>query len=140
MIKSYLDGYYSHADIAHWVRFNTVVRHVKYLAEQAKFELTSHDFATDTTRVELFDFVVVASGHFSTPNVPYFAGFETFPGRILHAHDFREASEFAGKDVVLIGSSYSAEDIGSQVVFAAVLAFDSTSSNSSIQIGYLLTS
>src|SRR5690606_3359953 len=30
------------------------------------------------------------------------------------AHDFRDAAEFKGKDVLLIGSSYSAEDIGSQ--------------------------
>lgn len=56
----------------------------------------------------------MASGHFSTPNVPEFAGFSEFNGRILHAHDFRDALEFKGKDLLLIGSSYSAEDIGSQ--------------------------
>ncbi|MEG1343760.1 MAG: NAD(P)/FAD-dependent oxidoreductase, partial [Pseudomonas sp.] len=61
-----------------------------------------------------FDYVVVASGHFSTPHVPDFAGFERFSGRILHAHDFRDALEFKGKDVLIVGSSYSAEDIGSQ--------------------------
>jgi trimethylamine monooxygenase len=57
---------------------------------------------------------VVASGHFSTPNVPEFPGFDTFNGRILHAHDFRDAREFAGKDILIVGTSYSAEDIGSQ--------------------------
>ena len=46
--------------------------------------------------------------------MPSFDGFERFPGRILHAHDFRDATEFQGKDVLLIGTSYSAEDIGSQ--------------------------
>jgi trimethylamine monooxygenase len=59
--------------------------------------------------------VVVATGHFSIPNVPEFPGFESFNGRILHAHDFRDAREFAGKDMLLIGTSYSAEDIGSQL-------------------------
>ncbi len=33
---------------------------------------------------------------------------------MLHAHDFRDANEFVGKNVLLIGSSYSAEDIGTQ--------------------------
>jgi trimethylamine monooxygenase len=33
---------------------------------------------------------------------------------VLHAHDFRDAMEFKGKDILLIGTSYSAEDIGSQ--------------------------
>ena len=37
-----------------------------------------------------------------------------FPGRIMHAHDFREANEFAGKRLLLIGASYSAEDIALQ--------------------------
>jgi len=46
--------------------------------------------------------------------VPEFPGFSQFNGRILPAHDFRDALEFKGKDLLLIGSSYSAEDIGSQ--------------------------
>jgi cation diffusion facilitator CzcD-associated flavoprotein CzcO len=33
-------------------------------------------------------------------------------GRVMHAHDFRVADEFAGKRLLMIGSSYSAEDIG----------------------------
>ena len=41
-------------------------------------------------------------------------GVPQFPGRIMHAHDFREANEFAGKRLLLIGASYSAEDIALQ--------------------------
>jgi trimethylamine monooxygenase len=63
---------------------------------------------------EEFDNVIVASGHFSVPNVPEYPGFDKFNGRVLHAHDFRDAREFKGKDLLLLGSSYSAEDIGSQ--------------------------
>ena len=33
---------------------------------------------------------------------------------MLHSHDFRDATEFKGKDVLVVGRSYSAEDIGSQ--------------------------
>ena len=58
--------------------------------------------------------MVCATGHFSTPKVPTFEGFDKFGGRILHAHDFRDALEFKDKDILLVGSSYSAEDIGSQ--------------------------
>ena len=56
----------------------------------------------------------MATGHFSVPNVPHYPGFERFLGRILHAHDFRDAIEFSGKDILIVGASYSAEDIGSQ--------------------------
>ena len=74
--------------------------------------VTSHE---GVESAEVFDYVVVCSGHFSTPNVPYWPGFDKFEGRILHAHDFRDALEFKDKDVLIVGTSYSAEDIGSQV-------------------------
>ena len=33
---------------------------------------------------------------------------------MLHAHDFRSADEFKGKDLLIVGASYSAEDIALQ--------------------------
>ncbi|UJR07089.1 hypothetical protein I4U23_011377 [Adineta vaga] len=37
-----------------------------------------------------------------------------FPGRVLHAHDFRGADEFVDRNVLLVGSGWSAEDIAVQ--------------------------
>lgn len=97
-----------------YIRFNNVVRQVTFDAQSQRFTLYAHDYTSDTLTCEAFDYVINACGHFSTPKVPYFEGFEQFAGRILHAHDFREALEFKDKDLLIIGSSYSAEDIGSQ--------------------------
>ena len=33
--------------------------------------------------------LVVATGHFSVPYIPEYEGMKSFPGRILHSHDFR---------------------------------------------------
>jgi trimethylamine monooxygenase len=87
---------------------------VQYNEDAGNFTVTVHDHAKDSTYSEDFDNVIVASGHFSTPNVPFYEGFDTFNGRVLHAHDFRDAREFKDKDILILGSSYSAEDIGSQ--------------------------
>ena len=97
-----------------WCRFRTPVRMVMFDHERQQFTVVAEDLVAKKTYAEAFDYVVVASGHFSTPNVPEFAGFNGFNGRILHAHDFRDAREFIDKDVLIIGTSYSAEDIGSQ--------------------------
>ena len=43
-----------------------------------------------------------------------FDGPVRFNGRVLQSHDFRVAAEFKDKDILVIGTSYSAEDIGSQ--------------------------
>ena len=57
-----------------------------------QFTVTVSNLVDDETYSEKFDYVIVASGHFSTPNVPNYDGFSHFNGRILHAHDFRDAT------------------------------------------------
>jgi len=114
VLHDYIMGRVARTDVRRSIRFQTPVRWVSYDDAAGKFHVRAHDLKADEEVNELFDYVVVASGHFSTPNVPYFEGVEGFTGRVLHAHDFRSADEFAGKDVLMVGSSYSAEDIGTQ--------------------------
>tara|TARA_Y100000389_G_scaffold197470_1_gene232143 strand:- start:639 stop:1979 length:1341 start_codon:yes stop_codon:yes gene_type:complete len=114
VLFDYIQGRVIKAGVRDKIRFNSAVRDVTYNDETKIFTITVYDFKNEKTYSEEFDYVVVASGHFSTPNVPEYEGFSHFNGRILHAHDFRDALEFKGKDVMVVGSSYSAEDIGSQ--------------------------
>ena len=114
VLWDYIKGRVEKSGVRKWVRFNTPGAHGDCSDETKKFTVTAHDRTNDGTYAEEFDYVVVASGHFSMPNVPYFEGFETFNGRVLHSHDFRDAIEFKDKDVLIVGRSYSAEDIGSQ--------------------------
>ena len=50
---------------------------------------------------EVFDALVVATGHFSLPYVPQIPGLvefdQRFPGKIRHSKHFRSADEFKGK-------------------------------------------
>ena len=112
VLWDYIKGRVEKAGVRDKIRFNTNVRDVRYA--DGMFTVTSRNSETDTETVEDFDHVIVASGHFSSPNVPYYPGFESFNGRILHAHDFRDAREFIDKEILILGTSYSAEDIGSQ--------------------------
>jgi trimethylamine monooxygenase len=114
VLFDYIKGRVEKAGVRKYIRFNTNVRDVRYDPASAKFTVTARDGLSDTETIEDYDHVIVASGHFSMPNVPYYDGFESFNGRILHAHDFRDAREFAGQDILILGTSYSAEDIGSQ--------------------------
>ena len=112
VLFDYIEGRVKKAGVRDWIRFETAVRSVT--ESDGKFAVRVTDLPNDRDYEEEFDHVIVCSGHFSTPNVPHFDGFESYQGRVLHAHDFRDAVEFAGKDVLIIGTSYSAEDIGSQ--------------------------
>lgn len=112
VLFDYIEGRVKKAGVRDWIRFSTAVRDVSFA--DGKFTIAACDLLNDRIYSEEFDNVIVAAGHFSTPNCPSFAGFDKFPGRILHAHDFRDAVEFKDKDILIIGTSYSAEDIGSQ--------------------------
>ncbi|MBO0891759.1 MAG: NAD(P)/FAD-dependent oxidoreductase, partial [Acidothermales bacterium] len=114
VLYDYITGRAKKDNVRPLIRFDTAVRWVAYDEDAGRFELIVESLDEGTTRTERFDHVIVATGHFSTPNVPAFEGFRQFPGRILHSHDFRDAREFAGKDLLVVGSSYSAEDIALQ--------------------------
>lgn len=114
VLFDYIKGRVEKSDVRKYVRFNTAARWVSYDEQAQEFTLTVEDLATETTETHVFDKLVVSTGHFSFPNVPEFDGIGGFPGEVLHAHDFRGAERFAGKNVLLVGSSYSAEDIGMQ--------------------------
>jgi trimethylamine monooxygenase len=114
VLFDYITGRAKKNDVHRFVQFGTAVRWVSYDDKRGKFDVTVEELRDGNTRVEEFDYVIVGTGHFSIPNMPSFEGFERFPGRVMHSHDFRDASEFAGKNLLVIGGSYSAEDIALQ--------------------------
>ncbi len=114
VLRDYIIGRMEKAGVRQWCRFRHPVRWVTYDEASGLFTVTAHDLKADRMYDEKYDHVIVSSGHFSTPNVPHFEGLTGFNGRVLHAHDFRDALEFKDKDILIVGTSYSAEDIGSQ--------------------------
>lgn len=116
VLYDYIAGRAKKSNVRQFIQFDTAVRHVSFDHDSQTFALTVESWGTGESALgtETFDHVIVATGHFSTPNVPEYPGFESFPGRILHSHDFRDAVEFAGENLLILGSSYSAEDIALQ--------------------------
>ena len=114
VLYNYITGRAEKDDLRRFIQFDTAVRWITSAADGDGFEVTVEALPDGGTRVETFDYVIVATGHYSIPNVPSYEGFASFPGRIMHSHDFRDAHEFEGQDLLVMGSSYSAEDIALQ--------------------------
>ncbi|ORX93127.1 hypothetical protein BCR34DRAFT_500136 [Clohesyomyces aquaticus] len=68
---------------------------------------------------EVFDAVIVASGHFIVPYIPSIPGIsawhKAFPNSITHSKYFRQPSEFSNKKVIVVGNSASGVDLSSQI-------------------------
>ena len=112
VLQNYILGRAKKSDIKKYIKFNTLVTKVEVNGNQ--FSVTSKNKINNKISRDIFDNVIVASGHFSVPFIPEYEGMNSFPGRILHSHDFRDAEEFRNKNIVVLGSSYSAEDIALQ--------------------------
>ena len=112
VLYDYILGRAKKANIKKYIQFSTTVTEAKFNGNQ--FEVSVLNKKDNTITSDNYDYLIVASGHFSVPYIPEYQGMKSFPGRILHGHDFRDAEEFRNKDVVVLGSSYSAEDIALQ--------------------------
>lgn len=52
-----------------------------------------------------------SSRHFFIPEVPAIPGLQSFPGRIIHSHVYREPEAFRGETVLVVGVGQSGRDL-----------------------------
>ena len=115
--NEYLKAYVEHFDLMSKVRLDAFVLEVRRV-EKAENGMTfkvkvCNSINKNQTEVLYADFVVVANGHNNVPYLPAWNGAATFPGQIIHSHDFRRSDDPAivGKSILVVGASYSGLDM-----------------------------
>ncbi|CAG8791770.1 3800_t:CDS:2, partial [Racocetra persica] len=68
---------------------------------------------------EIFDFVMVCSGHHHKARWPEYKGMDLFKGKQIHAHQYKRAVNFENKRVLVVGCGNSALDIAVELTHAA---------------------
>ncbi|KAF7110652.1 hypothetical protein CFC21_110733 [Triticum aestivum] len=68
---------------------------------------------------EVFDAVVVATGHYSQPKLPSIDGMEQWRRTQLHSHSYRTPGPFCGETVVVVGCGESGTDIAVELTGVA---------------------
>jgi cation diffusion facilitator CzcD-associated flavoprotein CzcO len=123
-VKAYLEEY-SH-DILHLVQFGTQVTDVRLHEERQTDGVKSAIWHVDVIRLdsqelatEQYNAVVIANGHYAVPHIPDITGLKDwalqFPGSIAHSKYYRNLKGYAGKKVIVVGSSASGLDIASHL-------------------------
>lgn len=106
----YFRDYAEHFDLTRRIRFNSKV--VAIEPEDGRFRVRLESGAK-----EVFNGVVVATGHQSVPRHP--PEVEGYTGTYLHAHGYRVPEPFAGQRVLVIGPGNSGVDIAADVCILA---------------------
>ena len=70
VLFDYIQGRVEKANVRDQIKFNTAVRDVSFCEDTKKFTVRVHDLTEDRAYSDEFDYVIVASGHFTTPYVP----------------------------------------------------------------------
>lgn len=109
------------------IRFNTRVEYVgmamaefgEVAKEELRWVVKSREKTTEKVVEEVFDAVVVATGHYSQPRLPIVKGMDSWKRRQMHSHIYRLPDPFRDEVVVIVGSSLSGQDLTMELVGVA---------------------
>ncbi|KAI9319327.1 hypothetical protein BX666DRAFT_1854235 [Dichotomocladium elegans] len=111
-------------DLCRMIRFNTTVTRVDPVGERWRVASTEQACGGGTRSFEEeYDAIIVASGHYNIPYIPGFSGLTDYGKPVLHSQEYRRASDYAGKRVLVIGSGSSGCDIVRQVSKVAIKVY-----------------
>lgn len=113
-VLEYFRLYADNFRLADRIKFNTSVLEVKpssNFSETGEWLVTTRDNQTQKELTENFHGVLVCTGHHADKHMPTFPGEESFKGRILHSHDYRDFHGFEDKRVVVVGLGNSGGDL-----------------------------
>jgi cation diffusion facilitator CzcD-associated flavoprotein CzcO len=113
-ILSYFTKYAAQFRVLPHVRLRTHVEHASLTADN-RWRVRSN--GPGGLGDEIFDYLIVCSGHHREPFMPDHPG--TFTGQILHSREFKRAEAFRGKRVLVVGGGNSACDIAVDVARVA---------------------
>ena len=118
-IARYFDDYVEHFGLRERITFNTGVEQVRQ--EDGGWEVTIEgEGASGGREVRRYDALLVANGHHWNPRWPEPQIPGSFDGEQIHAHDYKEPSQLAGRRVVVVGMGNSAMDIAVDASYRAL--------------------
>lgn len=109
-VLNYYNWYAKKFDLMKYIRFEHNILRVRPMPSKI-WEVVVMDLPSRECKVLYFDAVMVCNGHQNTPKIPNIVGRETFGGKQIHSHDFRQADDFKGERVCLIGGGPSASEM-----------------------------
>ncbi|KAN0038488.1 hypothetical protein ACTA71_000666 [Dictyostelium dimigraforme] len=119
LFYEYLKSYVEHFKINDFIKFNSNVTKVEKIGNDescCRWKVTWEN-KHQTINSDCFDFVVVCNGAFSKSSIQneLQIKLDQFKGNVIHSEKYRNPELLKGKNVVVIGSSFSGCEIASDI-------------------------
>ncbi len=116
-VLAYLASYAQKFGISEHIRLEHAVSRIESAVRGWAVSFNTPDGGAET---EIFSYVIVASGRYTSPRMPDLRGLESFcgAGGIEHTFHFRDARRYNGQRVLVAGCAISAVEIAPELVFA----------------------
>lgn len=128
---SYFDLYSEKFNFINYVRFRHEILSLELAddyEETGKWKLRARnlDKTEDNIIEEIFDGVMVCTGHHGTISMPTFPGQDQFKGTVMHTHSLKTVKDFEKKTVVVVGIGNSGGDAAVESSYVAKQVYLST--------------
>ncbi|XP_054708945.1 flavin-containing monooxygenase 5-like [Uloborus diversus] len=109
-------------DLFKHIRYNKEV--IKVLKDQSyqrtgRWRVVVKDILTDEIEEEVYDAVLICTGHLSIPNIANFPQMKSYKGEIIHTHSVKKFQNFNNKTVCVVGTGSSALDAAVEISHTA---------------------
>ncbi|XP_055930613.1 flavin-containing monooxygenase 5-like [Argiope bruennichi] len=129
MCLKYLEMYAEHFDLLGSISYYQEVQQIipsEDYGTTGKWLVKVRNLRSDETREEIFDGVMVCTGHHGYPYTPSYPNLDLFTGQILHSSNYKSTSGMENLRVLVVGAGNSGCDIAAELANVAKKVYLST--------------
>ena len=113
-VWTYFNKYKEHFGLDKYIHFNTEVLSLKQAPDfdqSGRWTIRTRNHMTGNETTDVFDGVLVCTGHHAEKHTPSFPGLGSFAGEVIHSHDYKDRRALEGKKVLIVGIGNSGGDL-----------------------------
>lgn len=125
----YFDEYAEKFGVNKFVKFNHEVISVKQnhdYEDTGRWKVRVKDLTTEKESEDVFDGVMVCTGHHVKPYQPTFKNQDKFKGKIIHTHSYKRPNGYEDKRVAVVGVGNSGVDAAVELSMVSKQVYLST--------------
>ncbi|CAD5110826.1 DgyrCDS189 [Dimorphilus gyrociliatus] len=112
-VASYLSDYAEFHQLKKYIKFHSFVKSVGK-EDDGRIKIV-WEVGKSGDEEDIFDYLVICNGHYTTPYTPDLRGLENFKGDVIHSHNYRKPDQYKARSVLVLGAGPSGVDIADDI-------------------------